>query len=213
MRETYSNFNLSRYKLKKYVSLTNFRYAPPIKSNFDQFNKYIKTNMSFYNISQSLDTNRTKLSFNKSPIRLEQKEKDFIKQITEEKNNSRNINKNSSQNTINNSKELQINTSISTPKDLNLYMNPLHSLSILRINNKVRSNIIQLNLKRQRYIFDKTGAIPAQSLVIGDDPDADIAGAVEYGLKCVFFNRKGKECGYKVDAEISDLMALTNMLL
>ena len=156
MRETYSNFNLSRYKLKKYVSLSNFRYAPPIKSNFDQFNKYIKTNMSFYNISQSTDTNRAKLSFNKSPIRLEQKEKDFIKQMTEEKNNSRNINKNSSQNTINNSKELQINTSISTPKDLYLYMNPLHSLSILRINNKVRSNIIQLNLKRQRYIFDKT---------------------------------------------------------
>ncbi len=62
------------------------------------------------------------------------------------------------------------------------------------------------------YAFDKTGAIPAQSLVIGDDPDADIAGAVDYGLKCVFFNRKGKECGYKVDAEISDLMSLIDML-
>ena len=155
MRESYSNFNLSRYKLKRYVSLSDFRYAPPIKSNFEQFNKYIKTNMSFYNISQSTDTNRAKLSFNKSPIRLEQKEKDFLKKITEEKNNSRTINKNNnlSQNTINNSKELSINTSISTPKELNYYMNPLHSLSILRINNKVRSNIMKLNLKRQQYIY------------------------------------------------------------
>ena len=62
------------------------------------------------------------------------------------------------------------------------------------------------------YAFNKTGAIPAQTLVIGDDPDADIAGAVDYGLKCVFFNRKGKDCKYKIDAEISDLMALTEML-
>jgi hypothetical protein len=49
--------------------------------------------MSFYNISQSTDINGTKLSFNKSPIKLEQKEKDFLKKITEEKNNSRTINK------------------------------------------------------------------------------------------------------------------------
>ena len=62
------------------------------------------------------------------------------------------------------------------------------------------------------YAFNKTGADPVQTLVIGDDPDADIAGAVEYGLKCVFFNRKGKECAYKVDAEISDLMSLIDML-
>ena len=62
------------------------------------------------------------------------------------------------------------------------------------------------------YAFNKTGADPAQTLVIGDDPDADIAGAVEYGLKCVFFNRKGKECAYKVDAEISDLKSLIDML-
>ena len=62
------------------------------------------------------------------------------------------------------------------------------------------------------YAFNKSGADPAQTLVIGDDPDADIAGAVEYGLKCVFFNRKGKECAYKVDAEISDLNSLIDML-
>ena len=62
------------------------------------------------------------------------------------------------------------------------------------------------------YAFNKTGAISAQTLVIGDDPDADIAGAVEYGLKCIFFNRKHKACEYKIDAEVSELKEITDML-
>ena len=156
MKKNYSNFNLTKYKLKKYVSVSSLRYAPPIRSNFEQFNKYIQTNMSFYNISQNNDENRTKISFNKSPIKFEKKEKDFIRQITEEKyNTSRNLKKNSSKNIDGNNK-IEINTSISTPKELNYYMNPLHSLRILGINNKVCSNIKNMNLKRQKYIFNKS---------------------------------------------------------
>ena len=63
------------------------------------------------------------------------------------------------------------------------------------------------------YAFEKTGAVPSETLVIGDDPEADIAGAVDYGLKCIFFNRKYKECQYKVDAEVAELKEITDLLV
>ena len=63
------------------------------------------------------------------------------------------------------------------------------------------------------YAFEKTGAVPSETLVIGDDPEADIAGAVDYGLKCIFFNRKYKECLYKVDAEVAELKEITDLLV
>ena len=63
------------------------------------------------------------------------------------------------------------------------------------------------------YAFEKTGAVPSETLVIGDDPEADIAGAVDYGLKCIFFNRKHKECQYKVDAEVEELKEITDLLV
>ena len=152
MKKNNSNFNLTKYKLKKYVSLITLRYAPPIKSNFEIFSKYIKTNMSFYNLSKSSESqnmNETKILLKKSPIKLEEKEKEIIKQIVEKKNILRNIKKN-------NNNDLGINLSISTPKEKNFYINPLHSLSVLKINNKVRTNILKLNLKRQQYIFNKS---------------------------------------------------------
>ena len=63
------------------------------------------------------------------------------------------------------------------------------------------------------YAFEKTGAVPSETLVIGDDPEADIAGAVEYGLKCIYFNRKHKPCEYKVDAEVADLKEIADLLV
>ncbi|MCQ2975872.1 MAG: YjjG family noncanonical pyrimidine nucleotidase [Bacteroidales bacterium] len=62
------------------------------------------------------------------------------------------------------------------------------------------------------YAFKTTGVSPNETLVIGDDIEADIAGAIEYGLKCVFFNRKGVDCKYKVDAEIKRLEELINII-
>lgn len=152
MKKNYSNFNLTKYKLKKYISSSTFGYAPPIKSNFEQFNKYIKTNMSFYNYSQSsfiTNMKQTKLILNKSSTKLKNDENDLNKKNKEGKNILRNIKKNDN----NNSK---ISLSISTPKEKTIYMNPFHSLNILQINNKVRSNIIKLNIKRQKYIFNKS---------------------------------------------------------
>ena len=87
---------------------------------------------------------------------MKKKEKDFIRQITEEKyNTSKNLKKNSSKNIDSNNK-MEINTSISSPKEFNYYMSPLHSLRVLGINNKVCSNIKSMNLKRQKYIFNKS---------------------------------------------------------
>ena len=63
------------------------------------------------------------------------------------------------------------------------------------------------------YAFEKTGAVPSETLVIGDDPEADIVGAVEYGLKCIYFNRKHKPCEYKVDAEVADLKDIADLLV
>ena len=69
------------------------------------------------------------------------------------------------------------------------------------------------NRKFFDYAFEKTGAVPSETLVIGDDPEADIAGAVEYGLKCIYFNRKHKPCEYKVDAEVADLKDIADLLV
>ena len=152
MKKNNSHFNLIKYNLKKYVTSNTFRYATPVKSNFEQFNRFVKTTMSFYNFSHNSDKNninQTKTLLKKSHIKLKPNEKEIIKQITEEKYYSRNRTK------IDNN-DLNNNLSITTPKEQTFYKNPLHSLSILRINNKVRSNIINLNLKRQQYIFNKS---------------------------------------------------------
>jgi len=62
------------------------------------------------------------------------------------------------------------------------------------------------------YVFAHTGALPAQSMLIGDDADSDISGAVEYGLRCVYFNRKGIPCPYPANHEITDLIQLKEIL-
>lgn len=43
------------------------------------------------------------------------------------------------------------------------------------------------------YVFRSTGASPERSIVIGDNPDTDIAGALEAGIDAIYFNPYGKE--------------------
>lgn len=62
------------------------------------------------------------------------------------------------------------------------------------------------------YALSSTGATPMQSIVIGDDPEADIAGAVSYGLRSVYFNRLGKDCPYACTHEIKDLRELIGIV-
>lgn len=48
------------------------------------------------------------------------------------------------------------------------------------------------SIKPQKEIFDyamqKAGATLAESIMIGDNPDADIAGAINAGMDCIFVN-------------------------
>lgn len=155
MIKNYSNFNLKKYRLKEYESLSSRQYNTPIKANFDLFNKRLKENLSFYNSPQNLDNekmNRTKFFMNKSKIKIERYEKDLINLIKNENHNTRNKNNyfNQSDNSDN------TNLSIYTPVDQYLYKNPLHSLTILKINNTIRSNINKLCKKRQELVFNKS---------------------------------------------------------
>ena len=155
MKKTYSKIKLAKYKLKKSTSYSNFGHVLSLKTNYEQFNKTIKANMSFYNMSLNSDMDRTKFFFAKTPNKLVQKEKDLFNLINLEKNSSRNKNNISSRNTFNNDINIEINYSSNNKNEIS-YMNPLHSLSVLSINNKVRSNIMKLNLKRQQIIFNKS---------------------------------------------------------
>jgi putative hydrolase of the HAD superfamily len=58
----------------------------------------------------------------------------------------------------------------------------------------VLSDDIGVN-KPDRRIFDhalrKAGATAEESIIIGDNPDADIKGAIDAGWKAIYFNREG----------------------
>ena len=127
-------------------------FLTPKSSNFEQFSNDIKKKMSFYNYDKEngvQNFERTKYILNKTGIKIKSQEKIFIKQITK-----RNTWKNPK---IDLSKEENesVNLSISIPKD-NYYFSPIHSLGVLKINYKVHSNVLKTNLKRQKYIYDKS---------------------------------------------------------
>ena len=62
------------------------------------------------------------------------------------------------------------------------------------------------------WALDKTGAVKEQSLMIGDNPVADIAGAGEFGMDQVFFNPEGNMSEVVATYEISSLEQLTELL-
>jgi putative hydrolase of the HAD superfamily len=70
--------------------------------------------------------------------------------------------------------------------------------------------------KPERRIFDFTleemGFTPAQSLMIGDNLQTDIAGARMAGLDTVFFNPHNNQHQESVTYEINDLKHLTSIL-
>ena len=58
MKKTFSKINLTKYKLKKSTSNLNFGFVTSLKTNYEQFNKKIQANMSFYNMSESSESFR-----------------------------------------------------------------------------------------------------------------------------------------------------------
>ena len=155
MRKNYSNFNLKKYRIKEYPSFSSRKNNSSIKSNLELFNKCLKENLSFYNSSQNLENenmNKTKFFIKKSKIRIESSEVDLINEIKNKNHSTRNrkYNSNISYNSDN------TNLSIYTPMKHYLYKNPLHSLTILKMNNKICSNIIKLIKKRQELVYNKS---------------------------------------------------------
>ena len=69
----------------------------------------------------------------------------------------------------------------------------------------VLSDDIGVN-KPDRRIFDhalkKAGAKAETSIIIGDNPDTDIAGAVAAGWQAIYFNPKGASDGQKLPKEV-----------
>lgn len=68
------------------------------------------------------------------------------------------------------------------------------------------------NSKFFKKTFDLTAADPQYSLVIGDNPDADILGALDYGVDCIYFNPEEKISDHQPTYEISTLHEIMELL-
>lgn len=62
------------------------------------------------------------------------------------------------------------------------------------------------------YALNRTGALASESLMVGDDAEVDVAGALAVGMDAVYFNPEGKLNLLKNVPEIRELSALCNTL-
>jgi putative hydrolase of the HAD superfamily len=62
------------------------------------------------------------------------------------------------------------------------------------------------------YAFTETGALPDESLMVGDDPEVDIEGARQAGMDQVLFNPSGMPHNTAPTWEISSLVELKAIL-
>lgn len=62
------------------------------------------------------------------------------------------------------------------------------------------------------YALNRAGALASESLMVGDDAEVDVAGALAVGMDAVYFNPEGKLNLLKNVPEISELSALCNIL-
>ena len=155
---------LIKENTKKALS-PSFSMGDLIKRNsYDLYTILMKTNMKNYNINKEStveDYETTKSILNNSGIKIKREEKNFINKI----NNLNNKYKFKREKTFiddyikksRNKKDYSNDTlmSVSVPKD-NFYINPLHSLGTLKINNKIHSNIISSNINRQKILYNKS---------------------------------------------------------
>ena len=158
------NKHITLIKDKTKVLTPSFSMGDLIKKNsYDLYTVLMKTNMKNYNMnkeSTSEDYEATKTILNNSGIKIKREEKNFIKKM----NNLNNKYKFKKEKTFldeytkknRHQKDYTNETlmSISVPKD-NYYINPLHSLGTLKINDKIHSNIISANINRQKILYNK----------------------------------------------------------
>lgn len=62
------------------------------------------------------------------------------------------------------------------------------------------------------HAFERTGAAPSESLMIGDNLEADVAGALRSGMDAVYFNPEGVPHQDQVTLEIKGLKELVEVL-
>jgi len=62
-----------------------------------------------------------------------------------------------------------------------------------------------------QYAVDKAGASVEESIMIGDSLEADIYGAMNFGMKAIFFNPLNKEKPAEVSMQITHLEELINL--
>lgn len=62
------------------------------------------------------------------------------------------------------------------------------------------------------YALRKTGAIPKNSVMVGDDLEIDIIGAANVGIKTIFFNPEKLAHNFKPDWEITSLSEMKSFL-
>ena len=62
------------------------------------------------------------------------------------------------------------------------------------------------------YAFDKTGALPSESIMIGDDFEVDIEGARNVGMKTIFFDPESLHTDPVCDFHIQNLKEIEGIL-
>jgi len=141
--------------------------SPELISNdkdYDSFTKLINRKMGNYCLdkdSSQTDFDKTKKLLLYSKIKIRRDEKDFINRVTRNKidikkyvtnyNNTNNSKFNSTDNIFNSS--IKSTMSINIPRET-FYFSPLHSLSVLKLNSIIHSDIIQTNLHRQKSLYN-----------------------------------------------------------
>ncbi len=63
-----------------------------------------------------------------------------------------------------------------------------------------------------KFALQKAGATAGESLMIGDDQEVDVAGAIKVGMDGIFFNPKKVSCNGFSHVEINNLIELKNRL-
>ena len=156
------NKQITLIKERKVNTLSpSFSMGDLKKNSYDLYTVLMKTSMKNYNINKDStieDYEATKTILNNSGIKIKRDEKNFIRKINnfnkKYKRQNSNLNKTLKKNTNNYDYSNETLMSISVPKE-NYYINPLHSLGTLKINNKIHANILQSNINRQKILYNK----------------------------------------------------------
>jgi putative hydrolase of the HAD superfamily len=74
------------------------------------------------------------------------------------------------------------------------------------------SNSLKPNKEIFDYAFAKTGATASNSIMIGDNQDADIKGGINAGMDTIFVNHIGATPHVKATHEVFDLPSISKLL-